>query len=231
MSGPLHVLAACEESGRVVAAFRKRGHLAWSVDLQETTGDHPEFHIVGDVFDHIDRAPDGARWDLMVACPPCTTLTVAGNKWCFHPEDRHLPQAERRPHPNFPDRARKRDESVEFIKRLWAAPIPRICIENPGRTRLTKLWRRPTQRIHPFYFGEPVKKLTGLWLKGLPELKSTGWVEPEMYRYKNGVKCDSLWYRKTLDLPRHERSRARSKTFVSIAAAMADQWGGGEHTE
>ena len=222
----MRVLVACEASGAVCKAFRDKGHLAWSVDTQKTYGPLPEFHIQDDVLMHLDRAPDGEPWDLCLAFPPCTYLTIAGNKWCSHPDDKRLPSAERRPHPRFPDRARHRTEAVDFVKAIWAAPIPKLCIENPGRNRMSSLWRKPDQQVHPYFFGRPVKKLTGLWKRGLPDLNhGDKWVRPELYRYKNGRKCDSQWYHDTLSLPPVERKRVRSKTFMCIARAMADQWG------
>ena len=224
----MHILVACEESGVVCAAFRARGHLAWSVDLQPTSGPLPEYHIQGDVLEHLASAPDGHAWDMMIAFPSCQYLTVAGNRWNHDPRDKHLPEAERRPHPRFPDRKAHRLAAVAFVKRLWAADIPKVCIENPGRSRLSTMWRPPTQQIHPYHFGTPVQKKTGLWLRGLPELEHGTWVKPEMYTYKqkkNGVKkCESMWYFKTLSLPPAERTKARSKTFPCIANAMAAQW-------
>ena len=222
----MHVLVACEASGTVCKAFRDMGHLAWSVDTQATYGPLPQFHIQDDVLKHLAIAPDGHKWDLCIAFPPCTYLTVAGNKWTYHPEDKHLPSAARRPHPKFPHRAQHRQSAVAFVKQIWAADIPKMCIENPGRNRLSSLWQKPNQQIHPYYFGTKVKKLTGLWKRGLPDLDhGDNWVRPELYKYKNGRKCDSLWYYKTLSLPPAERKRVRSKTFNAIALAMASQWG------
>ena len=113
----MHVLIVCEASGTVCKAFRDCGHHAWSVDTQPTYGSMPQYHIQDDVLQHLSNAPDGKKWDMCIAFPPCTYLTVAGNKWTFHPEDKHLPSAERRPHPRFPDRAQNRDAAVEFVEK------------------------------------------------------------------------------------------------------------------
>jgi hypothetical protein len=142
----MKVLIACEFSGVVRDAFRARGHDAWSCDLLPTEVDGP--HIQGDVF----KAIAARRWDVMVAHPPCTHLTRAGDRW----------------YRNSPERV----AAAEFVKRLYQAPILQIAIENP-RGALTKLWRRPDQIIQPWMFGHGETKATCLWLKNLPPLMAT----------------------------------------------------------
>lgn len=218
----MKVLVACEESQRVCIAFRKRGHEAYSCDIQEPSGGHPEWHILGDALKAIKggriTTTDGkthyiGRWDLLIAHPPCTYLTLAGNKW-FKPEF-----ADR-----FPDRQKQRKEAIEFFMAFANADCDRIAIENPVGVMSSK-WRKPDQYIEPYMFGDPEKKKTGLWLKGLPLLKPTNIVEPVIIHCKSGAN-EPRWHIETMHLPKEERSRARSQTFPGIAEAMAEQWGG-----
>lgn len=217
----MKVLVACEESQTVCKAFRARGHEAYSCDIQEPSGGHPEWHILGDALVAIkgDKVTtmDGqkhyvGRWDLVIAHPPCTYLTLTGNKW-FKPEFSS----------RFPNRAQEREEAVSFFMEFANADCDRICIENPVCI-MSSRWRKPDQYIEPFYFGEREKKKTGLWLKGLPLLKPTNIVEPVIIHCKSGAN-EPRWHVETMKLPKEERSKARSKTFPGIADAMADQWG------
>lgn len=218
----MKVLVACEESQRVCIAFRKRGHEAYSCDIQEPSGGHPEWHILGDALKAIDsgrvntmdgKTHDIGRWDLLIAHPPCTYLTLAGNKW-FKPEF-----ADR-----FPDRQNQRKEAIEFFMAFANADCDRIAIENPAGI-MSSQWRKPDQYIEPYMFGDPEKKKTGLWLKGLPLLKPTNIVEPVIIHCKSGAN-EPRWHIETMHLPKEERSRIRSQTFIGIAEAMAEQWGG-----
>ena len=230
----MKVLVACEESQRVCTAFRERGHEAYSADIQEPSGGHPEWHILGDVLKVLnpyDTDPcggtettgilfetmDGAvhfvkKWDLIIAHPPCTYLTLAGNKW-FKSEYKD----------RFPDREKEREDAVAFFMQFANADCDRIAIENPVCI-MSSRWRKPDQYIEPYFFGEPEKKKTGLWLKGLPLLKPTNIVEPIIVHCASGAN-EPRWHIETMKLPKEERSKARSKTFPRIAKAMAEQWG------
>lgn len=219
----MRVLIACEESQTVCKAFRARGHEAYSADILDPSGGKPEWHIKGDVIQIIDggctfETMDGRghcvneKWDLIIAHPPCTYLTLAGNKW-FKPEF-----ADR-----FPDRQKQRKEAVDFFMAIANADCDRIAIENPVGV-MSSQWRKPDQYIEPYMFGDPEKKKTGLWLKGLPLLKPTNIVEPVIIHCKSGAK-EPRWHMETMRLPKEERSRVRSKTFLGIAHAMAEQWG------
>ena len=217
----MKVLVACEESQRVCVAFRKRGHEAYSCDIQEPSGGQPEWHILGDALRAIEggrittmdgKMHDIGRWDLLIAHPPCTYLTIAGNKW-FKPEF-----AER-----FPNRKERRKEAVDFFMAIANADCDKIAIENPVGI-MSSRWRKPDQYIEPYMFGDPEKKKTGLWLKGLPLLKPTNIVEPVIIHCKSGAN-EPRWHMETMHLPKEERSRVRSQTFIGIANAMADQWG------
>lgn len=201
----MKVLIACEYSGTVRDAFTKKGWDATSCDLLPT--DTPGNHYQGDVFDIIE---DG--WDLMIAHPPCTYLTVTGNKWM-------KPEFE----PRFPTRKQDRLDAIDFFMALANANIPKICLENPVGIMSTA-WKKPEQYIQPYHFGETHSKRTGLWLKNLPLLRPTKTVEPLIYTYKDGRK-DPLWHVESLKLPPLERMKVRSKTFQGIADAMAEQWG------
>lgn len=185
----MRVLVACEFSGVVREAFRKRGHDAWSCDFLPS--EQPGNHIQGTVLSHevVKRG-----WDLMIAHPDCTFLTVSGARWM---------------------REEWREEALlmglHFVKALWRFPIERIAIENPVG-RLSSLWRGPDQYIEPFHFGDPYKKATGLWLKGLPALVATNDL---------GEGEQACWKER----PSKNRAKIRSRTYQGIANAMAEQWG------
>lgn len=203
----MKVLIACEESQTVTKAFRKNGFEAFSCDILPCSGRHPEWHIQCDVLEQLDKG-----WDLIIAHPPCTYLTVTGNKW-MKPEYRD----------RFPDRPKQREEAIDFFLKIAKAKCDFIAIENPVGI-ISTVWRKPDQYVHPYHFGDPHSKKTGFWLKGLPKLKHTKVVEPIMYTYKDGRK-DPIWHVESMKLPPAERQRVRSKTFEGLAQAMADQWG------
>lgn len=202
----LKVLIACEESQTVCKEFRNLGHEAYSCDILDCSGGHPEWHIKGDVLAELNKG-----WDLIIAHPPCTYLTVTGNKWM-------KPEFSER----FPGRAEKREEAIRFFLDIANAKCEHIAIENPVGVISTR-WRKADQYVHPYHFGDPHSKRTGLWLKGLPKLVYTEIVEPQMYTYKDGRK-DPVWHVESMKMPPAERSRYRSKTFDGIAKAMASQW-------
>jgi hypothetical protein len=201
----MKVLVACEYSGKVRDAFIAKGHEAMSCDLLPT--DAPGPHYQGDIFDVLDQG-----WDLMVAHPPCTYLTVSGNRW-FKPEYSD----------KYPTRQQDRLDGIEFFLKLYNAPIPKIAVENPVGIMSTE-FRKPDQYVQPYEFGDPHSKKTGLWLKNLPTLKPTKLVEPQFYIGKDGRR-DPLWHFESLGMKPLERMKHRSQTFEGIANAMADQWG------
>ena len=221
----MKVLIACEESQRVCEAFRTKGHEAYSCDIIECSGGHPEWHIMGDVLPLINgfcefETMDGAKhsinskWDILIAHPPCTYLTVTGNRW-FNIEKYGEAAVKRH---------KDREEAAEFFMMLAGADCEHIAIENPIGYMST-FWRKPDQIIQPYQYGHPARKATCLWLKGLPKLVPTEIVEPEIIVYKNGKGTDNPWHMNTMKLPKDERARERSKTFPGIAKAMAEQWG------
>lgn len=197
----MRVLIACEYSGAVRDAFRARGHDAMSCDLLPT--DAPGPHYQGDVRDVLNN-----NWDLMIAHPPCTYLSVSGMHWTRRGlRDPQLTE-----------------DALEFVRLLLDAPIPRIAIENPVSVISTRI-SKPDQIINPYQFGHDASKKTCLWLKGLLPLKPTQIIEPRIVngrkRWKN--QTDSGQNRLS---PSPDRWKLRSATFPGIAAAMADQWGG-----
>jgi hypothetical protein len=200
----VRVLVACEFSGIVTKAFREQGHEAYSCDILPTEGSS-DWHIQDDVLRHL---ADG--WDMMIAHPPCTYLTVTGNKW-FKPEYKD----------RFPNREEQRQEAIEFFKALALAPVEKIAIENPVGI-MSRIWRKPDQIIQPFYFGHSEPKKTCLWLKNLPKLKYTAIVEPDYMVTKSGKRLPR-WYASPSFTP--ERQQMRNRTFRGIAQAMAAQWG------
>lgn len=194
----MKVLIACEQSGVVRRAFRERGHEAFSVDTQASEDDSP-WHIQDDIFNHLRE-----DWDLMIAHPPCTRLAVSGNAWRKGKEEEQA-------------------EAIEFFLTLATAPIEKICIENPVGIMST-VYRKPNQYIQPWQFGHDASKKTGLWLKGLPELVPTEYVEPRIVDGKPrwGNQTDSGQNKLG---PSPDRATIRSRTYEGIAKAMAEQWG------
>jgi hypothetical protein len=208
------VLVACEESQAVTIELRKLGIEAYSCDIKDQTGGHPEWHIQGDVFEIINQG-----WDCMIAFPPCTHLAVSGAAW-------------------FEQKRKdgRQQQGIDFFMQIINADIKHIAVENPIGI-MSKLYRKPDQIVHPYYFGDDTSKATCLWLKNLPKLNHSKesdlfnegctWVEPKFTKFtcKDGkVKKFSStadrWYKNA-----EERSRERSKTFPGIAKAMATQWG------
>lgn len=205
----MKILVACEESQEVCKAFRFKGHEAYSCDIEPCSGGRPEWHIQGNVLPLLSE-----KWDMILAFPPCTYLTVTGNRW-FNVE-RYGNKAV--------ERYKKREEAAEFFLKFANAKCEKICIENPVGT-MSSIYRKPDQIIHPYMFGHPARKATCLWLKGLPKLVATDIVTPEIVHYKNGKGTDNPWHVETMNLPAKERAKARSKTWHGIAIAMAEQWG------
>lgn len=217
----MNVLIACEESQRVCLAFRQKGHKAFSCDIIDPSGNHPEWHIKSDVLPLLNgfcefHTLDGEkhvleeRWDMIIAFPPCTYITAAGA--CrMYPRKGWI----------SPDRIAKAIQARDFFLKFVQADCDKIAIENP---RPLKVMQMPpeSQRIQPYQFGEPYSKLTYLWLKGLEKLKPTDiltkfepWIESGTSRNAGTDKNYNSARRKA----------QRSKTFQGIANAMAEQWG------
>lgn len=219
------VLISCEYSGVISSAFRRLGCEAWSCDLLPTEGDAPEWHVTGSVEPLL--LPDRA-WDLVIAHPPCTYLSVSGARWMYHPADQHLPKAKRRRHPRYPTRAADRESAVEFFMmfvRAWEfGVIKRLAVENPVCV-MSSVYRQPDQIVQPYQFGHDAAKATCLWLHGgLPRLTGTKYIPPTVYpdgrkRWANQSPCgaDKLG-------PGEDRAKRRAKTYQGIAEAMAAQW-------
>ena len=195
----MRLLVACEYSGTIRNAFIRGGHEAMSCDLLPTDAIGP--HYQGDVFDII-----GDGWDMMIAHPPCTYLSVSGMHWTA--------RGLRDP--------KLTEDALDFVQRLLAAPIERIALENPISIISSRI-RKPDQIINPWQFGHDASKRTCLWLKNLPLLKPTAIVEP---RIVNGKK---RWANQTDSgqnrlPPSDDRWKIRSETYMGIANAMATQW-------
>ena len=229
----MRVLVACEESQAVCKAFRELGHTAFSCDLQDCSGGHPEWHIKNDVLEIINpkmhqviddfttikgiefKTCDGknhfiyGKWDLIIAHPPCTYFSTAGANWLF------------RGGKIDEDRYKKGLEMKALFMSIYNAECDRIAIENPISM---KIWELPkhTQTIQPYQFGHPYTKNTRLWLKGLPELIPTNVVEPTA----KWISCGNAKNRTKQDQAVCKAyTNKRSKTFDGIARAMAEQWG------
>ena len=230
-----NVLIACEESQTVCKAFRKLGFNAYSCDILPCSGGHPEWHLHCDVLGVIrdkrgtletgDEFVLDGEWDLMIAHPPCTYLSVSGARWYYHPEDKDLPIEQRRPHPNFPTRAQDRKEAIEFFLALANADIPRIAIENPVGI-MSKLFHKPNQIVQPYWFGDEATKTTCLWLKNLPQLTPTKIVGKGERVVLSSGKSLPKWYSDSFNtkISTEMRRTLRSKTFQGFADAMAEQW-------
>jgi len=214
------VLIACEESQRVCIAFRKLGCEAYSCDIEPCGGDHPEWHIQQDVLPLINGdcsfiTADGIEhqiigpWDLLIAHPPCTYLTVTGNRW-FN-EDKYGDKAR--------ERKVLRDEAANFFLAFTQTTAKHWAIENPVGYMNTH-YRKPDQIIQPYEFGDPARKKTCLWTYNLPLLYPTDIVEPDLQYLKSGKTIDKAYS----NAPKAERAKLRSRTYPGIARALAEQW-------
>jgi len=204
----MKILIACEESQEVCRRAREANHEAYSCDILPCSGGYPEWHLQQDLIPLLKE-----KWDMIIAFPPCTYLTVTGNRW-FNIERYGAKALER---------MKLREEAADFFLDIAVRTnCPQIAIENPVGV-MSSLWRKPDQIIQPYEFGDPFEKKTCLWLKGLPKLKPTNVVEPPpRLTFKSG-KSMPEWYSKA---PAKDRAKIRSKTFPGIAQAMVDQWMG-----
>ena len=199
----MKILVACEESQAVTKRLRVLGHEAYSCDIQECSGGHPEWHIFGDVVPELEK-----HWDMIIAFPPCTDLAVSGAAWFEQKRKDGRQQA-----------------SIDFFMLFANANCERIAIENPVGI-MSSQWRKPDQIIQPYWFGDEAQKTTCLWLKGLPKLEPTKMVgKGEFITHKSG-KTKPKWFADAFKLSPSERRKVRSKTFDGIAQAMAEQWAG-----
>lgn len=196
----MRILVACENSGKVRDAFRKRGHEAWSCDLLPSNDVH---HFQMDVRDLLKEYY--VKWDLMIAFPPCTHLCVSGARW-------------------FKNKVKEQEEALNFVKFLMTRRrIPKIAIENPIGVISTKI-RKPDQIIQPYQFGHGETKATCLWLKNLPRLHHTS----NIYDWKKLEHVNIITGRESRIhkmAPTEDRGRLRSITYDGIADAMGEQWG------
>lgn len=225
----MKILVACEESQAVTIELRKLGHEAYSCDIEPPSGDKREWHIMGDVIPLINGdctfcTTDGTphsiygKWDMIIAFPPCTYLTVAGNRW-FNVE-------------KYGDKAIKRiqdrDLTIQFFMAFVNADCERIAIENPIGIMSTE-YRKPNQVIQPYMFGHKARKSTCLWLKGLPNLVPTdivdmGEIKDGGYSVGASADCARDENGKIIAWNDPRTAKIRSKTYHGIAKAMASQW-------
>lgn len=224
----MKVLVAYEESQRVCMAFRERGHEAYSCDILEPSGGHPEWHILGDVLPLINgncefETIDGTdhriigKWDLLIAHPPCTYISNAGARWLYANGELNE------------ERYKKGLEGTKFFIQFLNADCEKVVVENPIPSTVYEI-PKYTQIIQPYEHGEPWSKKTCLWIKGLEPLQPSNIVKDHK------PYCSSGSYSGTHD-PKYKgasrkggSAKSRSKTFKGIAKAMAEQWGG-EQTE
>ncbi len=206
----MKILIACEESQEVTKRFRAKGHEAYSCDILPCTGGHPEWHLQKDVTELLRQ-----HWDMIIAFPPCTYLTVSGLHW----------------NKKQPERAKRTKAGFNFFALFALANCQRIAIENPVGIVSSK-WRKPDQIIHPYQFGDDASKKTCLWLKNLSKLHPTKYIKPRVVNGRN------RWSNQTDDgqnvtLDKNGKvcgwstdkiKSLRSKTYPGIAQAMANQW-------
>ena len=211
----MKVLIACEESQSICKEFRKLGHEAYSCDLLPCSGGHKDWHIQGDA---LKQAYSG-NYDLMVAHPPCTYLAVSGARWLYNKDGSKNTK-----------RWKNQKEALDFVNKLLNAPIKHIALENPISVISSNI-RKPDQIVQPWMFGDEAQKSTCLWLKNLPLLKPTNIVgKGEFIEFisKDGKKKKQpKWYFEALQKAKtpEERRTLRSKTFLGMAKAIAEQWG------
>ena len=194
----MKILVACEESQAVTKAFRAKGHEAYSCDIMECSGGHPEWHLQQDVTELLAQ-----EWDMIIAFPPCTDLAVSGAAWFEQKRKDGRQQA-----------------SIEFFMKFANCDCPKIAIENPVGIMSTH-YRKPDQIIQPWQYGHETTKATCLWLKGLPKLTPSNVVSKGERQYYPSGNSSPMWHAKTGS----GCSVIRSKTFQGIADAMAEQWG------
>ena len=221
----MKILVACEESQAVTIELRKLGHEAYSCDIIECSGGHPEWHIMQDVLPLLDgncdfMSVDGqshrinGKWDMIIAFPPCTHLSSSG-QWAYKKgKDINL-----------------KLEAISFFMAFANAPCDKIAIENPVGV-MSSEWRKPNQIIHPWMFGDMASKQTCLWVKGLPNLTPAVTEKPE-FEYHEWIdkrtgkkkRMEKWMYDIRCISDRKKRAEIASKTFPGIAKAMAEQWG------
>ena len=202
----MKILVACEESQAVTIELRKLGHEAFSCDIIECSGGHPEWHIKGDA---LVEAYSG-KYDMMIAHPPCTYLSVSGLHW----------------NKRRPERALLTEEALEFVQKLMDAPIEKIALENPVSCISSRI-RKPEQIVEPWMFGHLATKKTCLWLKGLNKLipETTEKPELEYVPYGKNNRMQKWMYDiRCTTVKDGKRAKLASKTFPGIAKAMAEQW-------
>jgi hypothetical protein len=218
----MNILIACEESQRVCIAFRKKGHRAFSCDIIDESGGHPEWHIKADVLPLLNgnctfTTQDGkthtqeGRWDMIIAHPPCTRLCNSGQRWLYFGDEAYRKK-----------KHREQLEAIVFFMRFVGADCKKIAIENPSGIMST-LYRKPDCVYNPYDFdGETECKKTCLWLKGLPPLMPTQEIPKEK-------RTQGIWKAhfdgKAYSWNDKETARLRSQTPIGVAEAMATQWG------
>lgn len=203
----MRILVACEESQAVTIELRRLGHEAYSCDIQDCSGGHPEWHIKGDALELLKM-----KWDMIIAHPPCTYMSKAGARWMY-PSSGMIDE----------ERLAKAQAAKEFFLRFIKADCPRIAVENPIPLKAVGL-PSPTQVIQPYEYGHPYSKATCLWLKGLPALQPTAIVDKKSTYTPSNTSAHAKGAGGCSGVA-HD-AKTRSKTFPGIARAMAEQWAG-----
>lgn len=222
----LKVLVACEESQRVCTAFRERGHEAYSCDIIDCSGGHPEWHIKGDVLpllngkcffktsDNVIHKVD-SKWDLIIAHPPCTRLCNSGQRWCSWSGGTVEYRTKK---------CSEREDAVVFFMKFVNADCDKIAVENPIGI-MSSRFRKPDCVYNPYDFiGETECKKTCLWLKGLPPLQGTR-IHPLPKEDRTHGIFKAHFGEKKFAWNDPQTARLRSITPLGVALAMAEQWG------
>lgn len=195
----MSILVACEESQAECIAFRELGYEAYSCDIEPCSGGHPEWHLRVDALELLKL-----HWDMIIAFPPCTYISNAGNRWLHTGEELNQ------------ERYEQGLKAKEFFLKFLYADCPHIAVENPRSAGVFKM-PPASQEIEPYMFGDPYTKATRLWLRGLPPLMATDVVVPERAWCPSSRSGENGYAQRS--------GKARSKTFPGIARAMAEQWG------
>lgn len=215
----LSIIIGFECSGIIRDAFAAEGWDAWSCDLKES--ERPGQHLQCD----IREAALYKKWDVAILHPVCRFLTKSGEQWMFHPEDKNLERHKRRRHPLYPNRLQDQIDAMDMFQFCVDFPADRVAIENPmPMAEVIEMFGQPTQKIQPYWFGDPFQKTTCLWLKNLPKIQPEVIASKGKFLRTAGGKRISAWYSDAKTADKDQTMTDRSRTFPGTARAFARQW-------
>ena len=217
----MRILIGCEVWDEVRSRFEEKGFDAWSCDVKQSKNLNNKKHIQSDLLSILNQG-----WDALIAFPPCTFLTTTGARWLYHPDDKNLHITKRRPHPLYPNRKDDQKKAIAFFKTLYNCSIRYVALENPAINVINTTFKKPSQVIHPYYFGDNAQKATGLWLKNLPPLvwTPTNTIFDDVVTVVEKGNIKEYGAKKRKMATWYNNKSIRDKTFPGIAQAMVDQW-------